>query len=758
MTSWKEFANEPVFRALSVALLHFLWQAAAIAGLYAAVDLAARRRGSPSTVRYALACGALALMVIAPLWSLSASRVFPRPKANLAEPNRSTAAAAAAAPAAGEAAIFTASGEAAVLALTGEAPSRLLATLSGWREEAEAIRPFCMAAWLVGVAALSLRLVLGWTVAARWTHHGAAPARPELVSAMERLSRRLALSRPVRLLESAVLDVPVALGLLKPAVLLPVSTLTGLSIRQIEALLAHELAHVRRNDYLVNLLQSAAETLFFFHPAVWWVSRRIRAERENCCDDLAVFATGDARVYAGALVDLEERRAGRTTLALAADGGDLLRRVARLFPSATGTVDTVARPAHARRGAAGAAGVAAIAALIVTGAALRVPRDGAAGAGMLALDPAGAPAAESAAPKESVERPAASAPHAAAARPAAGFVHASLAPETSTAKPTPQADEAQPPEETDDADTVVVAARAPSPSERGSASSPENRPEDATLTTDELRSLRIHNVTPEFVARIRALGYSRATVDELVSLRIHGVTPEQIGALQTLFGKISLDRAVEFAIHGVTPAFVADLRSAGLNVSAEQAVSMRIHGVTAEFVRSIRDAGFGDISSDAVVSLRIHGVDVAFVKEMRGLGFSTASLDELTSFRIHGVSPEFVRQVAAAGLSGLSADEVTSLRIHGVTPEFLRELKALKVALESADDATSLRIHGVTTSFIRNVEAEGYSTPTVEELTSLRIHGVSVDDIRKFNRAAGRRLPLDEVVEEKIDGGERSFE
>jgi hypothetical protein len=614
-----------------------------------------------------------------------------------------------------------------------------------------------MAAWLAGVLALSLRLVLGWTVAARWTRRGAAPARPELVSAMERLSRRLALSRPVRLLESAAIEVPVALGMLKPAVLLPVSSLTGLSMAQIEALLAHELAHVRRNDYFVNLLQSAAETLYFFHPAVWWVSARIRAERENCCDDLAVSATGDARIYAGALVDLEERRAGRATLALAADGGDLLRRVARLFPSATGTAGSPGTRSHARRSVAGAAGFVAIAALLVTGAVVRVPRYGPTGAGMLTLDPAGTPASESAGPKESVGGPA-PVTRPAVARTAGGFVHASMAPEASTANPSSPTEDAQLPEETGDADTVAVAARAPSPSPSTSSSGPEAPPEAGTLTTDELRSLRIHNVTPEFIAQIRALGYSRATVDELVSLRIHGVSPDQIGEFQKLFGKISLDRAVEFAIHGVTPAFVADLRSAGLNASAEQAVSMRIHGVTPEFVRGIRDAGFGNVSADAVVSLRIHGVDVAFAREMRALGFTDVSLDELTSFRIHGVSPEFVRQVAAAGLSGMSADEVTSLRIHGVTPEFLRELKALKVAIESADEATSLRIHGVSTSFIRSVEAEGYSKPTVEELTSLRIHGVSVEDIRKWNHAAGRRLPLGDIVDEKIDGGEGSFE
>ena len=98
---------------------------------------------------------------------------------------------------------------------------------------------------------------------------------------------------------------PTVIGWLKPVVLLPASALAGLTPRQLEAILAHELAHIRRHDYLVNLLQTLVETLLFYHPAVWWLSRRIRVERENCCDDLAVSLCGDPVAYAAALADLE---------------------------------------------------------------------------------------------------------------------------------------------------------------------------------------------------------------------------------------------------------------------------------------------------------------------------------------------------------------------------------------------------------------------------------------------------------------------
>ena len=123
---------------------------------------------------------------------------------------------------------------------------------------------------------------------------------------------------------------PAVIGWLRPVILLPASCLIGLTPGQLESILAHELAHIRRHDYLINLLQNVVETLLFYHPAVWWVSRRIRAEREHCCDDLAVKTCGDAAAYARALATLEELRPAPAPFALAAAGAPLLERIRRL--------------------------------------------------------------------------------------------------------------------------------------------------------------------------------------------------------------------------------------------------------------------------------------------------------------------------------------------------------------------------------------------------------------------------------------------
>jgi len=177
--------------------------------------------------------------------------------------------------------------------------------------------------WLIGAVTFWVRLVGGWMVAARMRSMLVRPAPAEWQQTISRLGGRIGLSRPVRLLRSALVQVPTVVGWLRPVVLMPVGALSGLPTEQVEALLLHELAHIRRHDYLVNILQSVAEALLFYHPAVWWVSGHIRAERELCCDDVAVAASGDVLIYAQALVELESHRPAHLHAAVTANGGSL---------------------------------------------------------------------------------------------------------------------------------------------------------------------------------------------------------------------------------------------------------------------------------------------------------------------------------------------------------------------------------------------------------------------------------------------------
>jgi uncharacterized protein (TIGR03435 family) len=240
-------------------------------------------------------------------------------------------------------------------------------TLSGIR--AEQILPSFVMLWLAGVLVCWGRLTSGWLAAARLRTQHARTAPAEWQQALNRLKTRLGISRPVRLLISGLVEVPAVVGWLRPVVLAPIGALSGLPADHLEALLFHELAHIRRHDYLVNVLQSIVEALLFYHPAVWWISGHIRAERELCCDDLAVAATGDAFTYAIALADLEACRPAHAQSLVTANGGRLADRIARLLGRTRPEP-----PAFSAPGVAASAVLLAITACVVFGQSADRPR------------------------------------------------------------------------------------------------------------------------------------------------------------------------------------------------------------------------------------------------------------------------------------------------------------------------------------------------------------------------------------------------
>lgn len=276
-------------------LLHFLWQGSAIALVWALLR-ALFRRSLSAQGRYLLACLALAAMAAAPLITFL---VLP----------------------------------------AGTAAGHSIPPLVHWSLPAaiwhDLIRGF-VALWIAGVIVFSIRLAGGWRLVSQ-LRRTACPAEPEWQRRLEEIAARVKTSRPVRLFVSSLVDVPTVIGWLRPAILVPLGTLTGLPAEQVYALLAHELAHIRRYDYLAGILQSLAETLLFYHPAVWWISSEIRNERELCCDDAAVAASGDVLTYARALAQLEAMQPRRLSPAMAANGGSLLHRIRRLIdPSQPG--------------------------------------------------------------------------------------------------------------------------------------------------------------------------------------------------------------------------------------------------------------------------------------------------------------------------------------------------------------------------------------------------------------------------------------
>ena len=176
---------------------------------------------------------------------------------------------------------------------------------------------FLMLAWMIFFLLKCIMLFAGLASVNRLRHYKTFPVEAEWKSRFDELCTRLNLRKPVGLLQSGLVKVPVALGIIKPVILLPLGLITQLPPEQVESILLHELSHIRRKDYLINLLQHFAEAIFFFNPAIIWISWLIRQEREACCDDLVIENSSEKLNYLNALVAFQEYSISRQGYAMA---------------------------------------------------------------------------------------------------------------------------------------------------------------------------------------------------------------------------------------------------------------------------------------------------------------------------------------------------------------------------------------------------------------------------------------------------------
>src|SRR5258708_8890815 len=284
MSNFANWISPEVLRTLGWTLLHFIWQGAGLAALFA-VGAAVCRSAS---ARYALAVGTLVLMVASPVITFTWLRALANPAVRTGAQGATT---------------WAETSTQNATALSGSP-----APLAGSRSEQPTGMLWLVEAWFLGVLLLSLRTAGGLLLIERMRRKEIKTVGAELYARCLALQRRMGLDRVIRYCECHRLDAPAVLGWFCPVVLLPVRALTGLTEEQIEAVIAHELAHIRRFDCFVNLFQIPTETLLFYHPPFWRMSQRIRAEREHCCDDEAITICGDAVNYARALTLMEEWR------------------------------------------------------------------------------------------------------------------------------------------------------------------------------------------------------------------------------------------------------------------------------------------------------------------------------------------------------------------------------------------------------------------------------------------------------------------
>jgi len=645
------FVSPTAMQAVAWALLHFLWQGTALAaGAAAAMALCGR-----ASTRYLLGVGVLVLMLLAPLATF----------------------------------FFYSQQGSAVVKVTGTSPL-FTADLRTANNETAPMHstqyssitpsldtlPCLVEAWLLGVAFFSLRSAGGFLLLERERRKQSSVVTDRVLEICHTLQDRFGLTRAIAYCECKWLQAPAVVGWFRPVVFLPVTALTGLSEEQLEAVIAHELAHIQRFDPFVNVFQVCVETLLFYHPAIWWLNTKIRAEREHCCDDMAVAVCGNAVEFARALTLMEEWRSA-PAFAMAANRGPLSERIVRLLGLKT--------LGAGMRGIGLTGSVLCLTAALVAGNALLEmahPRQVQAQAGQ---DSQATPKAST----EPSQEPAANNP--------------------STPKPSP------------------VHSRSSEPATATSASSSSASSYiDAMkavglgdLTVDQLIAMKIQDVTPEYVRGLQEQGL-HPSPESLVAMRVQGITPEYVQGLRESGLNPDQNQLIALKVQGADGEYYRALKEAGIQADVNTLIGMKVQGVTPEYVRELRAAGL-TASAEQVIALKVQDVSPEYLKGLHEQGVDPRAEDAI-ALRVQNVTPEYIRDIRALGLTP-SAHELIAMRVQDVTPAYIKALQTAGFKF-GINDIISAKVQDVTPEFIERAQKHGFKDLTLHKLIELRRLGI----------------------------------
>jgi beta-lactamase regulating signal transducer with metallopeptidase domain len=648
------FVSPSAMQSLGWALLHFLWQGTALAAL-AATAMALCRR---SSARYLIGVGVLVLMLLAPLATFW---FYSQQHSAVPEIVRASS-------------LRGASPTAAVKTAVNSAvpPSPFTPSID--------VLPWLVEAWLLGVAFFSLRSAGGFVLLERQRRKQSTVVGARVLEVCHTLQNRLGLNRAIDYCECKWLQAPAVIGWFRPVVFLPAAALAGLSEEQLEVVIAHELAHIRRFDPFVNVFQVCVETLLFYHPAIWWLNRKIRAEREHCCDDLAVAFCGNAVEYARALTLMEEWRSA-PVFAMAANRGPLTERVVRVLGLRT--------LGAGMRGIGLTGSILCLTAALVAGNALL---------GMAHPRQVQAAQDSPAAPKpanSSLQQPAArSAP---------------------SSKPSPS--HLQNGESTTSSSPSSESARSSS-----SASSYIDGMKAAglgDLTVDQLIAMKIQDVTPEYVREMHEQGL-HPDANNLIAMRVQGVTAEYVRGLRASGLNPDQNQIIALKVQGADGEYYRGLKEAGIQPDVNTLIGLKVQGVTPDYVRGLRAAGL-TVTADQVIALKVQDVSPEYLKGLHEQGIDPRA-DDAIAMRIQGVTPEYVRDIRALGLKP-SVNEFISMRVQDVTPEYIKALQAAGYKL-SVNDIISAKVQDVSPEFIERAQKHGFKDLTLQKLIQLRQLGI----------------------------------
>ncbi len=645
--------------ALGWTLLHFCWQGTAVAVAYAIIDRMTAH--ATSKVRYIVPLAALIIMPAIVIGTFAvelrvATPVYP---------------------------IGSASTNAPVDPSIWPSPALHELSLASGLENsktsllamrADRMLPWVDAVWLVGVLLLAFRSLGGWFHLAVVRRRARRMVPQEIERAFQRLCERVQVGRKVVLRASDEVISPLAMGLWRATVILPISAVLSLPAEELEAIIAHELGHIRRWDYLWNLLQTAVESVLFFHPAVWWLSRTVRERRELCCDEIAVRSCTDATVYARALLRLEEQRTIRLRMAMAFGGcgGSLLHRVKKVLG------EDMAMENRMTSGVSAATAGALVIALLLG------PKIG-----------------------QAVVPPTPVIP----VHPVVAFA----TDESRVSLPSPSEQPAVP--------FAPVAPPAPMhlPKEKSAPAIAPVPPHTARHQAISSTMVAVNGITTFVFHEIQQQELT-ATASSQMSGTAYLEGMRQAG--YTLDLNNDLNQLVALKSIGVTPDYAKSMAAAGLGKpTLHELITLKSIGVTPEYAASMKQKGFGDLNMHELITMKSVGVTPEYAAEMKQKGFGDLSMHELITMKSLGVTPEYAAAMKQQGFSDLSAHELVTLKAQGMTPEYASWLKQQFPQATTAELRQAAIFH-INDKFVADAKAHGFDPRNLDKLLRLKMSGL----------------------------------
>ncbi|MBD1209901.1 MAG: M48 family metalloprotease [Ignavibacteria bacterium] len=650
-----------------------------------------------------------------------------------------------------------------------------------WLDRVREYLPALVLVWLLGAICLALRFLGGMVYAQRMKHFRAHPASAEWQHRVAELAERLELRRAPLLVESGLANAPMLVGFLKPMILVPMGFLTGLQTAHIEAIIAHELAHARYQDYLMSILQAVIETVMFYHPAVWWMSAQVRQEREHAADDLAADLCGDSRALAHALAILEERslvsdEAHFATAGVGANDGHLLTRVKRLLGKPT-------ERSFSLEYLAAYLVITSIFALSLTASPVLQP------VVKPFVEPMMARAQEAASNLVSRISPlsAPSAPE------APSFAANASAPSDSNTTHSFWSDDNSISAEgfweakfKEKSLTLIIsknkwgrnhyngtmynrlgydevqgleASRARTLSGEIEFRLPK---ESGTFVfkgdakNGEARGNYSFQPNKDFSAKLTALGYKDVDERDLVAMAVTDVKLDELRELAGL--ELSTKDAIEVAILGIKPNFVREARKLGLN--GEEIREYGVLGIKTDYIADMKSKGY---KLDEIKELGVLGIKPEYVEEMKKLGIKS---DEIKEYGVLGIRPNKVKELKDAGVP---AEEIKEYGVLGINPEYVAAMKALGYKVEDikevgvlgikpemvkeykeagvpVDEIKEYGVLGIRVGYIKEMKALGYK---VEDIKEVGVLGIKPEMVKEYKEAG---VPVSEIKEYGVLG------